>query len=510
MDVVATLSIAAASIARAPTGAVSADERRPTSPVTRDSCGRLRIERMRALVVFVATLALYAATTHTRIFAAGNDSSRWAHVEALVDLGTASIERSTFRDTVDRVELGGHDYSNKPPLLAIAGAALYAPLEAATGWRLGDPRTAGGVIWLLTVLLSGVPGALTVTLFDRALLRYPGIDAFRRSLLTTALGAGTLLLSFAGTSNNHIAAALPLLAALLVALDGRAAFAGLLAGLSGGIDILPGFLLAPFLAAIVVLAAPRRMRALVGFALGLAVASAVFVAGNVATTGWPLPPKMVPGAVDHSAQAGPSIAGVVLPQSATYPIEILFGAHGLFVVSPVLLFGAAGLVIARRRPAFATARTWAILAAGIVLQIAGHAVLAGSYGGWSYGYRYLIPITPLLLFAAPHALERRAALAAFVALLPLSVLFAALGAYHPWPPDYEQETNRDPIASLVTNPIGGNAAGWFEQHVPGSAVAEGLGRAFVSPDPRARRSYYVLFFASKGDFASAARIERSR
>ncbi|HSM15072.1 MAG TPA: hypothetical protein VLA66_13475 [Thermoanaerobaculia bacterium] len=465
--------------------------------------------KTRYLGVAAAALALYAATTHPRVFAAGNDASRWAQVESLVDHGTASIEHSRFRQTVDRVEIGGRVYSNKPPALAFLGAALSWPLEATTGWRLGDPETAGRAIWVLTLLLVGVPGALTVATFDCALRRFHGVGRPLRAGLTVALGAGTLLLSFAGTFQSHVPAAFLLLLALLAALDGRAGASGLWAGLAGALDLLPGFGLAPFLAAIAVGGeARRRRRALPRFAAGLGVGLVVAVAANLATTGSPLPPKMVPGAIDAAAAAGPSVAGVVLPQSAGYPLEILFGPHGLFTVSPVLVFGLLGLLVCCWRPHFARPAAWRWLALGILVQVAGHALLAGSYGGWSYGYRYLLPIQPLLLFAAPAVLVARPLKVAFAALLPVSVLFAALGAFHPWPPAFEQATQVDPVAATVRNPIGGNAAALAEQKLPGGRLASGLGARWVDPDPEVRRRYYRLFFASKGDLETMRRFER--
>lgn len=401
----------------------------------------------------------------------------------------------------------GRELSNKPPLMAFAGAALYAPLRAATGWRLADPRTGGRAIWTLTVLLVGVPAAATVALFARAVARDRALGPRARSLLVVALGAGTLVASFSGTLNNHVPAALGVLAGVLAALDGRGGRAGLWLGLAAAIDLLPGAGFVPVAFALL-LAAPDRGRALARFAGGLAVGATLFAAANVATAGSPLPPKMLPGAVDLSAQAGPAVAGVVLPQSPFYALELLFGGHGLFAVSPVLLVGAVGLALAVRRPPFGPRRFWAWLAAGIVVQFAGHALVAGSYGGWSYGYRYLIPIQPLLLLAAPAALAARAGRPALAALLPPSLVFAALGAFHPWPPAFEQATAGDPVATLVTNPIGGNAAAWLERTLPGSAAARAAGEIFVDRDPELRRRYYRLFFGSKGDFAALQRFER--
>jgi hypothetical protein len=467
-------------------------------------------ESQRFLCVFFAALGLYGAGTHTGVFAAGNDASRWAHIESLVDYGTPSIEASRFGRSIDRVLLDGREYSNKPPLVAIAGAALYAPLQAVTGWRLGDPETAPRVIWMLTVLLVGLPAATTVALFDRALRRHPTLGATTRVLTTVALAAGTLLFSFAVTLNNHVLAALLLLVGALAAFDARGLVAGLAVGLAAGIDLLPGLGFLPIVAMIVLVSSRSRSRELAALAVGAACALTLFVAGNMATTGSPLPPKMVPGAVDLAAQAGPSLAGVVLPQDWTYPLEVLFGSHGLLLVSPVLIFGVLGLVRAVRRAPFGSSAAWAWMATGIAAQYLGHALVAGSYGGWSYGYRYLLPIQPLLLLAAPAALESRRLRRMLVVVLPISVAFSALGAYHPWPPAFEQRSAGGPVATLVHNPVGGNAAAWAAAQVPETWAAEALARRFVDPDPELQRRYFALFFASRGDLERMQRFTGPR
>jgi hypothetical protein len=62
------------------------------------------------------------------------------------------------------------------------------------------------------------------------------------------------------------------------------------------------------------------------------------------------------------------------------------------------------------------------------------------------------------------------------------------------------------VASLVTNPIGGNAAAWAAEHLPGSALARALERRFVRGDEAERRRYFALFFGSKGDLATMRRF----
>lgn len=467
-------------------------------------------ESFRFWAVFGVAAVIYAATTHDRVFTAGNDASRWAQIESLVDHGSATIEPSRFaRRTVDRVQVGDALYSNKPPFFALVGAVVYAPLAAVTGWRLSDPATASRMIWLLTVLLVGLPGAWLVAEFDRQTARHSTLAPRWRTALSVALGAGTLLISFAGTLNNHVPAAALLAASFFAALDARFGAAGLACGLAGAIDLLPGFGLAPFLAWAAMGSAVRRNWSGLGrFAAGLSVGIAATVAANLVVTGTVLFPKWLPGGVDLAARAGASVAGVVLPQSATYPLEILFGPHGLFAVSPVLVVGAVGWLAALARPPFGERTLWRAVAVGMAVQFAGHAVVAGSYGGWSYGYRYLLPIQPLLLFGAGTALASRGRRIVFAALLPVSILFSTLGAFHPWPPGFEQEPRRHPVADSVTNPIGANATALCYRFVPEAGLCGRLAESFVSEDAELRDRYLQLFFHSKGDLATMRRFER--
>ncbi len=455
-----------------------------------------------ATLVFLATLALYAATTHARVFSAGNDAARWATVESLVDHGTTRVEGSRFRGTVDRVVIDGREYANKPPLLSFAAAGAYALLKTLFGWSLAGPGAAS-VLLVVTLLVVGCPSAWLVARFHRALDRFPGFPPASRFLVTGALAAGTLLFSFSTTLNNHTVAAAFIFAGWIAALEGRGVATGSWFGVAAAIDLLPGLGVAAF--ALWRLHRAGERRAVGGALIALAAAGVAALVANQAHHGSPLPAKLVPGARDLAAEFGPSLGGVVLPQSWSYPLEILFGWHGLFVVSPVLLFGIWGFAQALRRPSWGSPDDWRWLAGALVLQVALHALVAGSYGGWSYGFRYLIPIQPLLLYAAPHGLVGGRRLA-FAAVLPVSVLFAALGAFHPWPPAYEQATRRQPVASLVSNPIGGNAAAWLAVHAPQSALADWAGRRFVSQDPGARREYFALFYGSKGDVATMRRF----
>lgn len=451
------------------------------------------------------TLVALLPFVHARVFEAGNDASRFATVETLVDQGTGSIDQSRYHWTVDRVAIGGHDYSNKPPLLALLGAGAYWMLQHGAGLSFATDEPA--VVWSLTFLFAALPCALLAGLFDRSLRRLwgpHGVDRRALGLVTAALAAGTILTSFATTFSNHVIAAALLFAGCEAAWTGSGLVAGIAVGLVAGIDTVPGLLFAAPLALALRDTAGRR--GLVRYAAALALMTGVVVAANLLVVGSPLFPKMIPGAVDSSSRMGPSVAGVLLPSSWWYPISALLGWHGFFSLSPVLLFGAAGMTLAIRRGPAPFPRAWTLaLAAAAAVMIAGHALFVGSYGGWSYGFRYLIPIVPLLLVFTPAAFGP-AGRRLFVPALTFSCLTALLGAYHPWPPGDEPGTGRHPIASLVTNPVGGNLAAWLRQYAPGGFLAEPAGAFFISPDRAARDRYLALFYKSKGDQAMARRI----
>ena len=452
-------------------------------------------------LVFVLTLAFLAPLVHDSVFGAGNDASRFAQIEAIVDQGRTSIEASRYRWTIDRTSIGGHDYSNKPPLLSLAGAGLYAVLKRSTG--LGFETDEAAVVYLLTLWLAAVPTAALVARFHAALRSAWGDRTASPSLLTVSVAAATILTSFSTTLNNHTVAAALLFAACAAAWSAGPLSAGALTALVICVDIVPGVVFAP---AIAVMAYERAgVRGLRRCGAAIACSIPLFAAADLYVLGSPWPAKMVPGAIDYSSSAGPSVAGVLLPNEWTYPISALFGWHGFFTVSPVLLFGAFGMVRSLRVDRPLPRRSTLALAAATAVLIAGHALLVGSYGGWSYGFRYLIPVVPILLFYAPAALGplgRRL----FPPVLALSCLTAILGAYNPWPPVDEPGTGKHPVASLVTNPIGGNLAAWMQEYVPGSAPTDAALRLFVSEDAGERSRYLRVFYASKGDLAAMRRI----
>jgi len=321
--------------------------------------------RASGALLFFLTLGFLALLVHGRVFGAGNDASRFALIESLVDFGADADRGLALHWTIDRVTIAGQDYSNKPPLpVTFRGGDLRGDqrrhrtdLRAQRGRRPLSPEPAarGPADRLAGRRLPPLAPAVLA----------PASTAVARD--AGAGGRDDPHLVLHDIEQPHRRAAL-LFAACEAAWSGNAMTAGCHIALLACIDTVPGLVFAPVLGLIVRDTAGAR--GLRRFAGALAAGAALFVAANLWVVDSPWPPKMVPGALDYSSSTGPELAGVLLPTSWTYPLSALFGWHGFFTVSPVLLFGAAGMARAalEGRP---LPRCWIVLlAAACGLMIA--------------------------------------------------------------------------------------------------------------------------------------------
>lgn len=153
-------------------------------------------------------------------FQSANDRSRWCTIRALGDLGTYQIDEVISEDpnwnTIDKVAHRGtdgelHYYSSKPTLLPTLLAIEYRIVRALTGWNLRDDTTR--VVRVMLLLSNVVPWVfflwfLAATI-DRVLVR-----DWSRYLVLAAGGFGTYLSTFGVTLNNHLPAAVCVMASL--------------------------------------------------------------------------------------------------------------------------------------------------------------------------------------------------------------------------------------------------------------------------------------------------------
>lgn len=105
-------------------------------------------------------------------------------------------------------------------------------------------------------------------------------------------------------------------------------------------------------------------------------------------------------------------------------------SRGLFVFSPLFALALPGAFIAFRQPRFAVLRPLALAALSLTVVAC---KWFDWWGGWTYGYRPLVDLTPLLALLALPTLDalfaRRWRVAVAAGLLGWSVAVQALGAY---------------------------------------------------------------------------------
>ncbi|MEL7496802.1 MAG: hypothetical protein AAFN77_04285 [Planctomycetota bacterium] len=155
-------------------------------------------------------------------FYSANDRSRWATIRALGDDETYIIDSVIFADeeirwdTIDKVRHLGEDgkfhfYSSKPPLMPTILSGLYRVVHQFTGWTLRDDTSA--VVRTMMLLFNG-GGWFLFLYFCASLINAIPVRDWTRYYVLACAGFGTFLSTFAISLNNHLPAAICVMAAL--------------------------------------------------------------------------------------------------------------------------------------------------------------------------------------------------------------------------------------------------------------------------------------------------------
>jgi hypothetical protein len=393
--------------------------------------------------------------------------------EARIKSDSGIVTQDGFR-TIDKVL---HPerlkfYSSKPPLLATLAAGEYWLLKHLFGWSITDQRWEVVRIILLTV--NALPFLIYLVLLARLLDRLGGTDWARLYVLTAGC-FGTFLTTFATTFTNHTVASCTALFALYPAMviwsEGKQCIGlYLLAGFFAGLTVcneLPAASLAAVLFLLLLFRSP--LRTLLAFVPVAAVPLAAFMLTNYLAVGQFRPAYSEFGGPWYEfegsywnfdpAHPRHGIDWAYLTEGrGTYAFHLLFGHHGLFLLTPVLLLGAAGAVyvLIRARRKRQSVDGWKdsgadtpcsplLVIAGLTLfltvTVIGFYVFGvndrnRNYGGWTSAPRWLMWLTPLLLLstlpAADWLASRRWGRGLAYVLLALSVLSVSYPAWNPW------------------------------------------------------------------------------
>lgn len=365
---------------------------------------------------------------------AGNETSRLAVIQSLVDNGTFDITNSLFR-TPDKAFLNGKYYGDKPPLLTWLSAGEYFLLARVFGLTFENAyHTVIFLLYLPYFLVSAATGFIFFILLTDFLPRAPLPWRIAASALSVL---STLVFSYSVTIGNHGVCAFLLMLLLLRMRRAEehdmrlrdAFYCGLVTGLIfncefvlGGVCGLGIFFFCITWPGTMKLRVQRGLCYIAGAALLIACEGLM----NAAAYGSPLPLYLL----THK----PDIAH---KDYLYYAWNVLFGFEGFFLYMPACLF--IFPVLCRPFPGRGRA-AWYILSCCLgatLLFLAG----TSDYGGFCYGYRFLVPIAPVLLlyvFLSFHVKKRKGLCGGILALALLwGVITSLAGTLNPWNSGYE-------------------------------------------------------------------------
>ncbi len=402
---------------------------------------RLKIVLGIAGVVLILLWEVFFACANVHL--SGNDSGRFASVQALAEQGTYAIENTVFR-TVDHVVRNNHAYYDKLPLISVVLAGVYAPFHHLGGYSFAEDYNT--LIFAVNFFYGAAVG---IGMFLVFVLALRGENIWGDFVFSIFLVLGSWIGSYLAAVNNHNAAALNAFIFFLLLRKNLPGLAGFAAGLLVNFDI-------P--CAVVFGAAGlfnwgKDRRKILCYIAGGVLGGMILLLCNQLLTGTPIPL--------YSQSFSPGIAN---KDQFDYFFNILLGRRGLLLQQPLLLL--IFPVIWLDRDIWKN-RAEKIILAGCLICVVLYGAITMEYGGWAYGFRYVIPVIPLLWFFIARYFNRF-----YLFLLPLllaGTVFAAAGAYSPFCTAYEGwRTQPSSPNYVVRNPFLGNLLCWSYASNPDS------------------------------------------
>ncbi|HTM45862.1 MAG TPA: hypothetical protein VL137_12965 [Polyangiaceae bacterium] len=331
-----------------------------------------------------------------------NTGSRYATIESIVDYHSYYIDKSQYRNTIDKFQFGDHLLSSKPPALPTYAAGVYWVYEKLTGKTIVSNE--GEVVWLVSLFT----GWLAHVVFLIYLYRFCQLLLKRQLAIILCVAAGAfayLGAAYATALNNHSIGGAMGFVGFYYAFRIRNQlqvrtrhwiFAGLCLGFLPAVD-LPSLALSGCVS--LYLLSYDWKKTLLLFAPCLLPGLVVQLGLSVLTTGSLMPAygnaELKTFSGNYFRQIKSGIDALHEPKYV-YAFNALIGHHGLFSMTPLFGFSLWEMIRHwKRRDRYLP--ELAVVTATTLAVIVFYLWRTHNYGGWCVGMRWFVPFMPLLL-----------------------------------------------------------------------------------------------------------------
>lgn len=410
------------------------------------------------LSVFIFICALRVSVLSFEHFSGDTLNSRLSTVVALVHEGHWDIGAhvdgapNPFEPgSVDKVMVDGIIYSSKPPVLPLLMAAEYALLHKGFNLSLLKEYEQPRIATIMTVTFIVIPfvSALVVVALW---VRKNRLSTFNQGSVVLTAAFGTEMAGFSGTFNNHVPAAACLIGALYLAhrgvveafgnkkIEWNWIFCGLLAGLAATIDVPTAVIAVAVGLGILWI---RGNKSFGFYLLGGAVPVLLHCGVMISISGSPLPVQMDQSLYWYENAYWRIPMGIddLHHGKGIYFLNSTVGRYGVFLLYPVTIFGLFGIVadsvrIGKVDDVDGRIRRFSLLflvSFGILLFY--YVMRTNNYGGFSFGFRWLIAAVPVFLWGTVRFFEvsrSRFTMGVYLAALCVSAYSVWLCQNAPW------------------------------------------------------------------------------
>ncbi len=396
--------------------------------------------------IFLVTLAIFV--THKKIDGT-NPLVKYLTMYSMVEKSTFAIPDSFSDIADDKIFKDGKFYSSKPPLLSITGAGIYFLLHNLFGFNIIENNYfiyPNYSIYFITIFLVGTSYIFLIFYLYKT-LQLLKINKAKHLPLLIGLSLGTLYLSYLPTFNNHTIAGSLIFIAFYYLLEikikkslnikNKLLLIGLLTSLAAFIDIPTGGTFLLLFAVYIFYTSSKKQ--IIYYLLPLIPIAFIHFYFQFQITGDFLPPQFHPEMwtyTEHQKHMGTFFSETSI---LNYIFNILFGTHGLFIYTPILLFSFYSIFKIFKNKKHEFQNEAIMILVGFLIIISFYIFKARAYGGSAFGFRWLIAITPMLYFFNILLFKKERSNrfnSIYEILLIASCAIAFIGLFNPWPFPY--------------------------------------------------------------------------